>query len=336
MTIVELLIVAGVIGLLAALLLPAVQHARERSRQVGCRNNLRQLGIATHAHLSSHGTFPLTSVVSGDIVNGRFVSLFKSVSPHRHLLGYIDPKLYRKIDWGDISTPTPNRLPTAISDANREVITTASLPVFLCPSDSMPLGGNNYRANMGKGPGLYHPEVHIHGDPPMDEGNRTGAFINGNTLQPQDFADGLSMTVMYSERTIGDRDPGHYTPYRDFWISPVDFSLSDDAIRICRDHAVPNPARHDSFAGTTWFYGGFGQTWYNHVVTPNSPIPDCSSGVALGGSSGLYTARSFHPGGVFVCLADGSVRFISDQIDTFVWRAVGTRAGEEIVSGNAL
>lgn len=324
-TIVEVLIVSGIVSLLAALVLPAVQSSRESSRQLSCRNNLRQLMLATSGHEAARGAFPVTSVVSGDMVDGKFTTIFASISPHRSLLGYIDPAMFGKMDFNDKSVPYENAIPGSESSANQAIIR-ASVPVFLCPSDSMPPGGNNYRANMGTGPEIFSQADYPH-DGPLDSGNRSGAWVNGNSLRPQHFRDGLSHTIMLSEKIIGDGNRAVYTPHRDRFGSPVDFRLANDAVKACRNYAVPNPDYSDSFSGMTWLFGGFSNTWYNHVVTPNSRVPDCSLMLRAGGGAGLYTARSFHPGGVNAAFGDGAVKFISDSVDIAVWHAISTRAG---------
>lgn len=182
---------------------------------------------------------------------------------------------------------------------------------------------------MGTGPGLYNPSDF---GPQFDKGNRTGAWVNGNPLRPQQFRDGLSHTIMFSEKIIGDGDPRQYVPYRDRFGSPVELILADEAIRACRDYASTHPPQSDSFSGTTWLYGGWSNTWYNHVAAPNSPVPDCSEMYVAGGGAGVYTARSLHAGGVHAALGDGAVRFISEKISLAVWRALSTRSGGEPVS----
>lgn len=111
------------------------------------------------------------------------------------------------------------------------------------------------------------------------------------------------------------------------------FHLASEAIDACRRYAVPNPGEHDSYCGFTWLLGGFNHTWYNHILTPNAGVPDCTIGIFLaGGGHGIYTARSFHPGGVHVLFADGAVRFVGDSIDLAVWRGLCTRRGKEALS----
>ena len=98
-TIAEVLVVCGIAGILAALLLPAVQGARERSRQAACQNNLRQLMLAATGHEAARGEFPVTSMISGDIVGGKFTGISASISPHRSLLAFIDPSAFAELDF---------------------------------------------------------------------------------------------------------------------------------------------------------------------------------------------------------------------------------------------
>jgi prepilin-type processing-associated H-X9-DG protein len=102
----------------------------------------------------------------------------------------------------------------------------------------------------------------------------------------------------------------------------------DEVMQTCSGPLDPQWP-HFSFGGTTWVLSGPSQTWYNHVLTPNSAIPDCAESVDW---QGAFTARSLHPGGVNVLFADGSVRFTSSSIDLAVWRALGTINGGETVS----
>ncbi|MEX1232361.1 MAG: DUF1559 domain-containing protein [Planctomycetaceae bacterium] len=85
---------------------------------------------------------------------------------------------------------------------------------------------------------------------------------------------------------------------------------------------------HDSYGGSSWLFGGWRHTWYNHIRTPNSPGWDCATGV---GGGGAVTARSFHFGGVNIVLGDGSGRFVSDSIDLAVWRALASRKNGEVI-----
>ena len=206
-----------------------------------------------------------------------------------------------------------------------------SVPVFLCPSDVQRIGATNYRANLGYGPGVFGP-----GPPAIAgfEGNVAGAFVHGRRVRLSEFRDGLSNTVLFSEKLIGDGDPGRYTPWTDyFYFQSRDITTADGAVLACRSLSQREPP-HASFAGWTWAFGGWNSTWYNHILTPNATIPDCSAGgdQMAGGGHGAYGARSYHTGGVNAVFGDGSGRFINQRIDETVWRAISTRAGGEPVA----
>lgn len=326
MTVVEVLVTLAAISLLAALLLPAIQSARESSRQTQCLNNLRQLGQGVHNHVAANSNkLPYTSTNGFD---RRRRKLLPSISPHRHLLPYLDESvLHSKIDFKDMAINRPGTPPGFMNPAQMELLE-ARVPVFLCPSDVQRPGATNYRANMGYGPGVFGPK------PPAIAGfagNVAGAFVHGRSTLVGEFRDGLSNTVLFSEKLVGDGDPGRYTPWTDyFYFGLGDVSSADEAVQACSSLSQPDPL-HASYAGWTWLFGGWNSTWYNHILTPNSPVPDCSAGgdQMAGGGHGAYAARSFHRGGVNAVLGDGSCRFISDQIDRLIWRALSTRAGGE-------
>lgn len=331
-TIVEVLVTLSVIGLLTALLLPAVQNARESARRTECRNNLRQLGLAVQAHAATqNGALPSTSTNGWD-AEGQH--LLASNSFHRSLLGFLDlSAVHSKIDFSENPINQPGAPPKFVNAALNQLLADR-ISLFLCPSDVQRPGATNYRANMGYGPGVYGPGPL---NPNGFSGNATGAFVHGRITRLNEFRDGLSHTVLMSEKLIGDGDSQRYTPWTDyFYYLPGGFLSADDAIQGCGSLSQPNPA-HASFAGWTWLFGGWNSTWYNHILTPNSSVPDCSAGgiEMAGGGYGLYSARSFHQGGVNAGLTDGSVRFISNRIAQLVWRSLSTRAGGE-TSGDAL
>jgi prepilin-type processing-associated H-X9-DG protein len=163
----------------------------------------------------------------------------------------------------------------------------------------------------------------------MDLGSNTPrrgylAFHGGR--KDSQFVDGKSNTAAFAEKLAGDRNPGTLTAWRDAtWISDTTTLGPDDAMSVCQS-PVDSADRHYSFGGYTWARSGYYQTWYNHVLTPNSYIPDCNIG------NGAVTARSLHPGGVNLLMADGSVHFISASIAMETWRAIGSVDGRETAS----
>jgi type II secretory pathway pseudopilin PulG len=327
-TIAEVLVCIGIIGMIAALIVPAVQSARKME----CKNKLRQIGIALHAFEGARAQFPR----GGDMVlDGSGGQYPRAHAPHLYLLPYLEQSpLYSRIDLRLAADRDVPVIP-GVNDAN-EPVKQLMLPVFLCPSDGGALSQrrNNYRANTGLTPFARSVSDAIS---PLARGD--GAFYPvGNINLSQGFADGLSNTVGFSERIAGDGDPKRYTPARDlFLISMNELNASSGSpnsgeyyIRICASLTDPNPP-HDSTLGEFWFYGGLPDTWYNHLLTPNHAIPDC--GVNWGmNSSGVVTARSLHLGGVNCLMMDGAVRFVGNSIDLRVWRAVATRNGHETSS----
>ncbi|MGC8641761.1 MAG: DUF1559 domain-containing protein [Isosphaeraceae bacterium] len=324
-TLVELLVVIGIIGLLASLLLGPVQAAREAARRARCANNLRQLGIALHNYASALGMFP-PAPVSYAFPNLRIGRAYRGslYSAQTELLGQLDQvALYNAINFA---------VPTSwLSDFEHEGanVTAAAqvVDVFLCPSDGSapraPYGPNNYRANAG-----------ICGY--CRNGVADGAFSYFGT-PPSSFTDGLAFTVAFSEKLVGGVGPGRrYMPSRD-WIlargietqNPLSMS-ADWWLSYCGARSFPADLPAVKLdAGRTWMLGTTVYTEFLVSATPNSPVPDC--GVTFGVGIGVFAARSLHPGGVNALMADGSVRFFTSGIDKKLWRALGTRAGGETI-----
>lgn len=334
-SIIEVLVTLAIISLLLALTMPALQNARASARRVDCRNRLRQLSLAAQQHVSTHRKFPQTSTK----YRGRRGKVHESISPHARLLPYLEQySMHQEIDWNHVSLDVPGQLPesfhpeptgTSLSRRANESALRTTISVFLCPSDVQRSGGNNYRACMGYGPGIFGPKSGAICPYP---GNAAGAFVNGRGTRPSEFTDGLSHTILFSEQLIGDNDPGRFTPWTDAFYYQGNLCTAEEVQQRCGQFAVA-AASHDSYRGTTWLFGSWRQTWYNHVLPPNSNTPDCSAGgdAMIGGGNGGYSARSYHTGGVNVAVADGSARFVSENINRAVWQALSTRAGKESV-----
>lgn len=325
-TLPDVLVSLGVIGILMTLIFPAVQSARESARQLKCRDNLRQLGIASQNHIATKADkFPYTATNASD---ARGQQLLASVSPHQNLLGFLDlATLAYELD-AEPQVVNQTQFPPTFADADCQALLEVPCPVFLCPSDVQRPGATNYRANMGYGPGVYAADSPAIGG---FIGNVSGAFVHGRSTRPFEFRDGLSNTILFSEKLIGDGSAANFSPQSDFFFaSTSEIFTEDDAVLACASLPLPNPI-HASYGGWTWLFGGWNSTWYNHVLPPNSRIPDCSEGSfeMAGGGSGAYCARSLHNSGVNAVMADGSTRFVSDQIDLLVWRALSSRSGEE-------
>ena len=318
---IELTVVLAILGLLFSLTATAVQSARAAARRTQCRSNLRQLALACHDHVAVHGTFPSNfCAVSknprrpGDGLRMYCRGYLVGLLPH---IG-AEP-FFRRYDERERASGNTDRPPVTFSNQSLVGVT---LPLFLCPDDSaadLQPGGTNYRASTG---------AHTNTAVPVPHGAELlGLFSLKWSIRPEEASDGLSNTALLCERLVGDGDGRTYSPARDTLLMTGLDTLDDVERRCPGDHEVDDAGvpRHDSHGGGTWLFGGIRSTGYNHLFTPNTATPDC------GRTRGTYAARSFHPGGVNLALGDGSVRFVANDVDLTVWRAVGTAAGGEPV-----
>lgn len=315
-TLLECLIAIGILCILFALVAPAVQQARAAARRTLCSGKLHQLGVAMESFHATNGRYPAGGVLAARS-KGRSIS--KNAAPHVHLLPYLDQKpLYDEFNWEELGAGQDGEPPS--STFNAKLINT-SIPVFECPSDSSIGPRNNYRISCGTSPGYFE----------FGRGTENQALRGFRSLFGRDdnnFVDGKSHTAAFSERVVGDQVPATYTAWRDVLDIPAtNVRTPDEALVVCRG-AVVEPIKHRSFAGATWVLGGYMQSFYNHVVGPNSPIPDCNP------EGGSIAARSLHVGGVNALFVDGAVHFIGSDIDIRAWRAIGTVDGAERASNS--
>ena len=322
-TLVELLVVITIIGILIALLLPAVQAAREAARRSQCSNNIRQVALAAHGYHEAFGQFPpgygyLTGTY-GDTQNQSGVEWAWA----SRLLPYVEQTaLAQQIDW------SLNSGSSSVSPAIFAVVS-AQIPAFLCPSDETAgvrfnenstciLGGGgsgtiatkygrlSYAGNCGRG----QLEDYL---PP--KGNKVpGVFAWNYGARFADIADGTSNTLLLGELIVGHTCTirGAYT-YMEGPVFMQDYGPNDptgDLVRWCdAEDGQPN-----SPAPCQWSSGNWGTLNSFAMV--------------------LHTSRSMHPGGVMVGMCDGSAQFIGDRIALGVWQALGTpNGGEPVISG---
>jgi len=331
-TLVELLVVIAIIGILIALLLPAVQAAREAARRAQCINNLKQLGLAVQNYESSFNKIPFGKGASypGAPVYARW-------SAHAMILARIEQEpLYQAINFrfppetpgmaGVLAFMPPYVNP--IMGMNAAECRTA-IPGFLCPSDISPAdtwpGQNNYAGNQG---GWLCDRGDLPPSPNDVSPNetQTGVMYYLSRCKFADIRDGLSNTAMFSEKLKGNGSPD---PRSDMFVMPHQTSLDltyDTCTNINPLTATPLTSRW----GASWVMGENCCTLYNHVATPNKltcggiGFPGTMTNMAM-----QVPPSSYHPGGVNICLCDGSVRFVADTIELATWRAVGTRANKE-------
>lgn len=303
-SLVELLVVVTIIGIIVALVIPALQAARESARRVHCANNLHQLGVALSTYAAVQGVFPQGHNGSG-------------FSPHVALLPYLERQaVYDMIDF---------REPMGMFAGPIHVtIAAMSLDVFLCPSDRNAVGGRvNYAGNKGVG-------FDATGK------SRNGVFARPTQppIGPAAIYDGLSSTVVMAEWVTGSLRPsGPSRPDQVVFETLAQLTSRGDLDRFatqCRS-IDENTARVNwPGKGLNWMHGDYRSTLYNHVLNINGN--SCTNGKLV--QQGAWTAGSRHSQGGHVLFADGHARFIVDSIAINLWRALGTRDGQEAVSGS--
>lgn len=323
-TLVELLVVIAIIGILVALLLPAVQSAREAARRMSCSNNLKQLGLALHGHHDTYRYFPRASY---NWIDSTFTTPY-TVSPNDYTAARSTPRQTRvqnKYDrrcWlHDIlghleQQPLYDRLMAHFETGASALAFPESysvLPTMMCPTD--PNSRPKLHTFWG---GLGTPTQGFSGNyivctgddyfrrtDDRDSERLNGMFYAHSKIRMADVRDGASNTAMTSELILSPDTDSHDIRGRYY-----------------------NPA-----------HGG---VYFSTRLPPNTLVPDRLNWCAnkpvpkapcvWQGTDMFVLARSYHVGGVLVGLADGSVRHVGDFIDAPVWRAMGTRNGQESVT----
>lgn len=330
-TLVELLVVIAIIGILVALLLPAVQAAREAARRMQCGNHLKQIGLAILNYESTYKRLPIgwngfTDPVQTTTFRWSYLAGILPYLEQGQVLEGLNLSLTLYPPGGG-QAPRPVHVP----------MISVKIPTYLCPSDhgqmvSSPTGlfdsaPTNYVACFGSGLNML---ADSNDDGQMDQ-RADGIFCSVAWRPLADCIDGTSNTVAVSESLLGPGgadQPAATRPNPQTHLALV-VPLTTVTVANC-DQAVPAGVnRFVSSRGRVWAGQGYENTAYNHFFAPNTKRYDCYFWVA----QGFKAARSRHPGGVQALRLDGSASFISDTIDLGTWRNLATRAGGEVLSG---
>ncbi len=331
-TLVEVLVVVAIVGLLVALLLPAIQSTREASRRSSCQNNMRQVGLAVQSYQSAKRSFPPSALFP---VGAAIATNNQSWSIHGRLLPFLEEgnaygKVNLNVGWdAQVNSGVP----------------TMRIGVYVCPSEA-----NDVPRVDSAGAPLIHP--HTYGfnfgtwkvfDPVNGSGGDGSFFVNSR-LGPQHFVDGLSKTLCAAEVKAftpyfrNTRDPGPAAP-----TDPTSLSAWANGAQFKLGATTNLNTGH-----TEWCDGRVHHSGFTTVFTPNTRVPyqhtdgltyDIDMNSRQEGTSATQTtyaavtARSYHAGGINVVGMDGSVHFVRDEISLAIWRAGGTRAGREAVLG---
>jgi prepilin-type N-terminal cleavage/methylation domain-containing protein len=305
-TLVELLVVIAIIGVLVALLLPAVQAAREAARRSQCSNNLKQLGLAFHNHHDSLGGLPAGR---SDCCWGTWVV---------RAMQYFEQKnvsdLYQ--NWGGTDATGP-RYGAAPNTTN---VTQRRYPMLSCPSDvfNTPFGNihnHNYAVNFGNTGhgqqanlnGVIWGEAPFGTAKPIFPAPTTPPFKNPVGKPMAEMVDGTSQTMLAAEVRQGQgRDLRGFV----WWGDASNFTA----------YLGPNSALPDVI---------YTPTYCNNI--PRNP--PCT-GTPTTANPSMFASRSQHPGGVQVVMGDGAVKFVPNTIDINIWRAASTSQGKESLQLN--
>ena len=345
-TLIELLVVIAIIAVLIALLLPAVQQAREAARLTQCKNNLKQLGLALHNYADVFGAFPpgrivhisatddLTQSANGNSTTGDG----DCFSAFAQLLPQLDQApLYNQVNFNSGPDTAPNNGPS-----------TVQIPMFQCPSDSgIPalaqgtgfVGVTNYVMNTGT---MFPVSVNNPFSQPV-----TGIFYENSNVRIGDISDGTSQTICLSEQILSKtNDPTvsgttwtGITPSTGFALTTGNNNTNNgpELLNYPGDCVAGNVIQLTR--GNRLLYGAPGHTMYNHIRGPNDTGIDCRGGLPHSPRNFYWWSRlshnvashSRHVGGVNSLFCDGHVQFMSNVIDLPTWQGLGSRAGGEIL-----
>lgn len=339
-TLVELLVVIAIIGILVALLLPAVQMAREAARRTACTNNLKQIALAAHNYHDTIGRLPLT--IGWGSEGGACGAEPGAFSDKFMLLPYIEQgPLYDGTSFRDQTS-----LPYAVTwCGGGDLRLSVRLPVYNCPS-------NPFTVNAGRGNFTYATNMgtshfrHTVNSQRADAGKHNGfgvvhgPYYDQTSFDPPltfgNFPDGLSNTAAYAEFVIDpgpDRDPKR-TVYT--WVGGNNTAEVRQNCLNQTNHSGRSFIQTGAIGrGASWSWGFVNMgPFYSHTMKPNERSCFSLDGAHWGDWAGtnLMAANSGHPAGVNVARGDGSVSFVNNNINEFTWWALGTRDGGEAVT----
>jgi prepilin-type N-terminal cleavage/methylation domain-containing protein/prepilin-type processing-associated H-X9-DG protein len=328
-TMIELLVAVAIIGVLIALILPAVQSARESARRLQCTANLSQLGLALTNYETAYTVYPFGVGADKDgLISQPASANNRRYSLHSQILPYVEQAaLFNQLNFFNTPFfPDTTGDPTEASSQGPNLTAAhTSLAVFVCPSDfdrmpSRPWGQTNYRSCNG---GSWSGRA----------GN--GMFGQVTRIRPASVTDGLSNTAAMCERIRGHDDFQNVDMMSDLFREPAPWTEAAfrewcGALTDAQARAFPT-AITNANSGQTWLEGNMSWTRYNHVLTPGHK--SCANGLTWNGVA--MTVNSRHSQGVNLLLGDGSVRFVAPTIDQGVWQALGTIAGGEVIGGDS-
>jgi prepilin-type N-terminal cleavage/methylation domain-containing protein/prepilin-type processing-associated H-X9-DG protein len=348
-TLVELLVVITIIGVLIALLLPAVQSAREAARRTQCTNNLKQIGLAINNYVTTDAVLPPVSVDQEWNAGVQIPQPHQNWSQHARLLPYLDQQvIFNMINWsygarlseGDRfyrDTNPPDDATGGSDSIPQMTVLTIQVPVFLCPSDpnrgssgtflvggaNRLVGASNYPSNIGLNRRLNGWEL----NGPNYVASNWDKTVS-NTTGPESFRDGISMTAIFSEWIKGPAVPTGVAPnglgeVYNLGENSNFYNTDRQFAQLCDIVPITSFNQQWQWKGEWWGYGA--TMIYSHTQTPNRTncvYHDINQDGR--GTITMIAASSNHPGGVNVLFMDGTVRFVKNSVNYQAWYAIAT------------
>jgi prepilin-type N-terminal cleavage/methylation domain-containing protein/prepilin-type processing-associated H-X9-DG protein len=325
-TLVELLVVIAIIGVLVALLLPAIQAARESARRTQCTNNLRQLALGNINYESTNKKLPYA----------RKNDQWDAYTWTQLILPFIEQQQVYDLYW-DINDTREWR-PAGSNDPRKRQARESKIPAFYCPSDGPPKGNELFSPTWGFWRGNYR-------------GSTGSTDMYGSALDQLTVPGPGCFEVIPGQRLFPTRPNQPETLFVTF----AQISDGTSTTLMLSEGIAPTV---DAWGGALGeiIYGNMGGALFTGWLTPNSSTPDnvygpCPGdvgdteypnetcfmfrghpGTGPGAARGFAAARSRHPGGVNMTRADGSVEFATDDVDVFAWRALATRDNQEVIA----
>ncbi|HEX8200886.1 MAG TPA: DUF1559 domain-containing protein [Isosphaeraceae bacterium] len=330
-TLIELLVVIAIIGVLIALLLPAVQSAREAARRSQCSNNLKQIGLGLHNYHSSTDSFPMGGSRNPYDPPASYDGnpTWSSWSAHALLLPYVEQQpLYNAANFSYCPARGTGQI------INSTVYNT-KLSMFLCPSD-----GNAGMSNLCSyfssiGTTTYNIST-----------TTTGLFAYETSNSIASVPDGTSNTIAFAEGLVGDQvntagKRGNSTGNVGSNQAANQVDISGMLAKVQADVAActtkfNSAGGSQNGRGVRWGCGAMGYSMFNTVVPPNGASwSACRMDCCVQAQHAHYVnSNSSHSGGVNALMGDGSVKFIKSSVSWQVWWALGTRAGGEVINAS--
>ncbi len=335
-TLIEVLVVVGIIGLLVALTIPAVQAARESARRSACANNLRQIGIAVSSYEGAVGCLPLGRRLSEDPRYSEPGILCSPWIIDRGFLVEILPYADQTVLYNGINSSV------AILAGENSTIFEASIGIYACPSDpdsGVPRNAyvlRNLHIGLGDWPSLVSSTSYAGCQGvftraalptralgcavrPQDAANANGTITDIAPITAASVTDGLSQTMFAAEKAITTLQP-----LDQYW-----------------------PGGY--FEQNGWWFSG---DWGNSLMTAYYPPNAWKTISPLAPHAWAWSASSLHPGGVQVLMGDGAARFVRESINANpmdpstglawsgsqfrgVWQSLATRAGAEVITSDS-